>query len=240
MTTTTFAEWRIAPYERNFSGENACYTRARTGVSHRLLEGLEALKALHTAFSRANLGRTRIFRMIAQRQFEQLQDAIFAVHSHAVYAVLDGSQVENLPQQLADLESACLFSPPLDPMLDAAAPRLVKLSPGCPGTELALRQGWNIHWGIILVTDGDVDLDALRSHLRRNLRVRSPNGRPLLFRFFDPRAFRSVIPTMDAAQRREFFGPILGAYVEGETADCLLHFSPDKTEPNVLPLAAAS
>ena len=44
------------------------------------------------------------------------------------------------------------------------------------------------------MTDADTTLLALRSHLRRILRVAAPGGESMLFRFYDPRAFRTVVP----------------------------------------------
>ena len=46
----------------------------------------------------------------------------------------------------------------------------------------------------------------------------------LIARFYDPRAFRTVIPVLDAAARREIFGPIHGVYVEGRAPDSVLFF----------------
>ena len=73
------------------------------------------------------------------------------------------------------------------------------------------------------------------------LRVRAPDGASMLFRFYDPRAFRTVIPVLDPPARREFFGPIHGVYVEGRTPDCALFFARDgRPEPQALPLSTAA
>ena len=78
-------------------------------------------------------------------------------------------------------------------------------------------------------------------HLRRVLRVSAPDGTSMLFRFYDPRAFRTVIPVLEPAARREFFGPIHGVYVEGRTPDSALYFARDgKPEPQSLALPAAA
>lgn len=175
--------------------------------------------------------------MIGQGQYESLQRTVFSRAEASVFAVLDGCQVEGLPQRLASgtPESACLFEGQLDPMLQAAAPYLVKLEPDSAATLMSLREGWNAHWGIVLVADPGTGLSAVRSHLRRNLRVRGPGGEPLFFRFYDPRAFRSVVPTFEPGDRREFFGPISGVYVEGPEPDSALYFLRDGNEP--LPVA---
>ena len=181
--------------------------------------------------------------MIPQGQYEALHKAVFGHPARAVFAVLDGALIEGLPARLAKFASdaACLFEGSLDPMLSAAAPYVVKLDPQGGATELVLKEGWNGHWGIVFLTDAGLDLRAVRSHLRRVLRVSAPDGTSMLFRFYDPRAFRTVIPVLEPAVRREFFGPIHGVYVEGRTPDSALFFSRDgKPEPQSLPLPAAA
>jgi len=92
-----------------------------------------------------------------------------------------------------------------------------------------------------LVTDAGLDLRSVRAHLRRVLRVRAPDGSSMLFRFYDPRAFRTVIPVLDAPARMEFFGPIHGAYVESRSPDSVLFFARDgRAEPQALPLSTAA
>ena len=181
--------------------------------------------------------------MIPQGQYESLQRLVFGHPARAVYAVMDGAMVDGLPGRLAQIapDAACLFEGSLDPMLSAAAPWLVKLDPGSPVTQLALRDGWNGHWGIVLVTDAGLDLRTVRAHLRRVLRVRAPDGSSMLFRFYDPRAFRTVIPVLDSPARKDFFGPIHGVYVESRAPDSVLFFAREgRSEPQALPLSTAA
>ena len=116
--------------------------------------------------------------MIPQGQYESLHKLVFGQRARAVYAVMDGAMIEGLPGRLAEIapDAACLFEGALDPMLSAAAPWLVKLDPDSTATQMALRDGWNGHWGIVLQTDPALDLRAVRAHLRRVLRVRAPDG----------------------------------------------------------------
>jgi hypothetical protein len=181
--------------------------------------------------------------VIPQTQYEALHRAVFGHPARAVYAVLDGAMIDGLPARLAKIapDAVCLFEGSLDPMLSAAAPYVVKLDPKSGTTELVLKEGWNGHWGIVLLTDASLDLRAVRSHLRRVLRVSAPDGTSMLFRFYDPRAFRTVIPVLDSGVRRDFFGPIHGVYVEDRTPDSALYFARDgKPEPQSLPLSAAA
>src|SRR3546814_1808571 len=57
---------------------------------------------------------------------------------------------------------------------------------------------------IVLRTAPGTDLYAVRHHLRRFLRVIGADGKAMFFRFYDPRAFRVVIPTLGGAERRDF------------------------------------
>lgn len=185
-----------------------------------------------------------ILYVIGQGQYEQLQRMVFAREGQCpVFAVLDGAIVDDLPPLLQRHapDAMCLFSGDLDPMLAAAAPYLLALAPDSGGAQLALRDGWNSHWGIVLVADPGTQAHALRAHLRRILRVGTPGGESMLFRFYDPRAFRSVVPSFDAEQRKAFFGPIRGCYVEGRDGQGVLYFARDgEAAPRVLPLAAAA
>lgn len=181
--------------------------------------------------------------MIPQGQYESLHRLVFGHKARAVYAVLDGAMIEGLPERLGKIapDAACLFEGALDPMLSAAAPYVVKLDPDSAATQLALREGWNGHWGIVLVTDAGMDLRSVRSHLRKVLRVRAPDGASMLFRFYDPRAFRTVIPVLEPTVRKEFFGPIHGAYVESRAPDSVLFFARDgRSEPQAVPLSTAA
>lgn len=183
------------------------------------------------------------FFVIGQGQYEQLQRAVFGQRQRPVFAVLDGAIIDDLPARLSKHapDAMCLFSGDLDPMLAAAAPYLLPLEPDDAATRLALLEGWNEHWGIVLVADPGTDVYSLRAHLRRVLRVATPGGASMLFRFYDPRAFRSVVPTFDTAQRKAFFGPIHGCYTEGRSNDCALYFARDGLQaPNQLSLAVAA
>jgi hypothetical protein len=180
--------------------------------------------------------------VIGQGQYEQLQRAVFGHPGCPVYAVLDGASTDGLPERLQrDAPGAmCLFSGRLDPMLAAAAPYLVELAADTGIAQMALRDGWNDHLGIVLVADPGTDAYAMRAHLRRILRVAVPDGTSMFFRYYDPRAFRTVVPTLDADQRKVFFGPIRGCYVEGREGNSFLHFARDGAhQPRMLALAAA-
>lgn len=142
-----------------------------------------------------------------------------------LYAVLDGASNPNLLALLAEhrLSPVCLMAGQLEPELARAAPYLVEAPPLSPFTELLLTRGLGQHWGI-LATSGEA-LRALRMHFRRLLSVWSPDGKPLYFRYYDPRVLRVYLPTCNAEELAAVFGPVAAYYAENETADGLQRFT---------------
>ena len=61
-------------------------------------------------------------------------------------------------------------------------------------------------WGIFVLSSAP--LETLLSHLARCLIVRTPGGSREYFRYYDPRVLRTLIPSLDALQRQQLFGPI--------------------------------
>lgn len=167
--------------------------------------------------------------MIDPELLERLRQVVFNGHGGArdgVFAVLDGAMIDDLPARLASsgCEYSCLFSGTLDPILEAAAPHLVRLQADNPFSESVLRLGWNDHWGIVLHAPPALGMYEVRQHLRRHLRVVDPQGQPMFFRFYDPRAFRVVIPELERKVRRDFFGPVTRFVLEGTRDDAALCF----------------
>jgi len=132
------------------------------------------------------------------------------VDAPQVFAVVDGARDPRIAALLADtgLEQASLFAGPLSPALQAAAPRLVRLSPRARLTRRLLEAGWDDHWFVLLHVAPDVTLEALRRHLRELLRVRDEAGRVLMFRFYDPRVLRAYLPTCTGSEAAAVFGPV--------------------------------
>jgi hypothetical protein len=69
-----------------------------------------------------------------------------------------------------------------------------------------------------------MELDAVRRHLRGFLIVHDPDGKPLYFRYYDPRVLRVFLSTCNAAELQEMFGPLSWYAVEAETPENLLLF----------------
>jgi Domain of unknown function (DUF4123) len=155
---------------------------------------------------------------------QNLSRYIFVGRELNVFAVLDGASIPHLRTSLHvfEPEYACLYRGELKPDMAQVAPYLVRLEPGSQFTDWVAVDGWGKHWGIY-VRSAD-ELPVVRRHLRGLLRVQDTNGRPLVFRYYDPRVLRVFLPTCNTEQLAGFFGPIDSILLENEGADALLRF----------------
>src|SRR6266446_1940309 len=103
------------------------------------------------------------------------------------------------------------------------APYLVRLPQQSPLLEKLVRDGWGKSWGIFLACDKP--LQAVRSHFRHFLIVKTEAGKDLYFRFYDPRVLRVFLPTCTPEEIKQFFGPIKHYLVEDEKPELVLHFA---------------
>ena len=156
-----------------------------------------------------------------------LYERLFADEAANAYAVLDGASVEELLPKLYDLEPEfeCLYRGELEPDMAEVAPYLVRLEPETEFADWVLEEGWGRHWGVFAVTDAGLR-DAHR-HFRSFLTVYDPGGKPLLFRYYDPRVLRVYLPTCNAGELRTLFGPVSCFLLEGEDPNTLLRFRLD-------------
>ncbi len=142
----------------------------------------------------------------------------------AVFAVLDGASVQGLLGKMHELrpESVCLYRGELQPDIAEVAPYLVKLDSKSEFTQWVLKEGWGQHWGIFVLTHSD--LHTVRQHLRRFLTVHDESGKPMYFRFYDPRVMRVYLPTCNASELGQLFGPVEAFVTEGEEPAEALRF----------------
>jgi len=168
-----------------------------------------------------------------------LREQLFSDLETQVYAVLDGASVPNLLSELeaSQTRNQCLLRGELDPALANAAPYLVHLQADSPLTDWLLK-GWGNHWGIFVITQAEfIDL---RKHLRAILVVYDPDGKPLYFRYYDPRVLQVYLTTCNAQETKQVFGPVLAYITEGQTAKTLLRFLPGEEQPVCSEIALVS
>jgi Domain of unknown function (DUF4123) len=153
-----------------------------------------------------------------------IHDRLFSVDGTSVYAVLDGASIPDLLEALVkhQPEYECLFRGELAPDMAEVAPYLVHLEPDSDFTNWVVTEGWGNHWGIFVVADED--LRAMRRHFRTFLVVYDNNGKPLHFRYYDPRVLRVYLPTCNAEELQTVFGPVIGYLLEDEDPNVMLCF----------------
>ena len=136
-----------------------------------------------------------------------------------VYALLDGARDRRIAPMVraSGQEHCCLYSGQLSEPLEQAAPYLVHLTRTASFTTDLLALAWGQSWGILTTVPPNCTMGDQRRHLRTLLRVRTEDGRALLFRFYDPRVLRIYLPTCTADETRSMFGPI--AQLLAESAD---------------------
>jgi hypothetical protein len=162
--------------------------------------------------------------MITDEIIQSVADNLFADDSANVFAILDGAAIPNLLDELYELHSEfiCLYRGELEPDIAHVAPYLVQLDDESDFTEWLIEGGWGKHWGIFAWSD--VDLRTMRKHLRNFLTVYDSDGKPLLFRYYDPRVLRLYLPTCNAEELKTVFGPVESYLLEGEDPNTLLRF----------------
>jgi hypothetical protein len=143
----------------------------------------------------------------------------------ALYAVLDGARNANIYHALrkSSFEYECLYRGELDPDLAEAAPYLLRLERDMPFVHWLAGEGWGNSWGIFLLSAAS--LRDMRQHLRKFLMVYDPRGKPLYFRYYDPRVLRIYLPTCNAEELRTFFGPIQHVMLEDDDSTTLVRFT---------------
>ena len=141
-----------------------------------------------------------------------------ALPGHTLYAVIDAARSRSLLPLIldADTERRCLFDYFEETRgMDRVAPWLVRLSGGSPDLfDHIAEEGLGEHWGIYLLSDAAID--PVAEHLAACLLHRSPEGRKMVFRFYDPRVLRSYLSHCPQGERTAFFGPVRRILLEND------------------------
>lgn len=155
---------------------------------------------------------------------QALQKQLFVDSAVGVYTILDGVAIRELlvmfwehkPQHI------CLYRGELEPDLAQAAPYLVKLEAQSPFTEFVL-SGWDKHWGIFFWSKEEIRV--LRQHFRKFMMVNGPDGKPLYFRYYDPRVLRAYLPTCNVDDIAAVFGShVMRFFTEAEQPGAMMRF----------------
>lgn len=158
---------------------------------------------------------------------EALRAEYFPNDGLLTYMLMDGASTAALIDHLYDdqAEFACLITGALQPDMQEVAPYLVALHDGGAFAEWILRSALGEHWGLALRTS--LPMADLARRYRKLLHVRSPEGEPLYFRFYDPRVMRTYLPTCAGDDLPAWFDGVDHYLVEAATPNRLLRFSTD-------------
>lgn len=171
--------------------------------------------------------------MLATEIADDVHAMLFGDPRLNTFAVLDGASIPSLLEELAaqNPPHVCLFRGPLPPDVPPCAPYLVHLHRDAPFTQWLLEEGWGQHWGIFAVALAS--LRAMRSHFRKFLMVRDPDGKAIYFRYYDPRVMRVYLPTCTPDEAAFVFGPINRFVMEDESPEKALRIKPTAEGPVV-------
>ncbi|HYA41542.1 MAG TPA: DUF4123 domain-containing protein [Syntrophobacteraceae bacterium] len=141
-----------------------------------------------------------------------------------LYAIFDAARDTRIHSRLAEsgVEAASLFRGEQALELADVAPYLVPLHRDDSFIEWLFTYGWGNAWGIVI--ESQEGLRELRRHFQALVMVYDSQGKPLYFRYYDPRVFRIYLPTCNESELKTVFGPVNSFYVEGEDRDYLIHY----------------
>lgn len=145
----------------------------------------------------------------------------------SLFAVLDAARDETIFATLyarqAELWVRSLYQGETAARLAEVAPYLVRLDAGSWVERWVLESGWGHAWGILLWSAETPD--RLRRHFRKLTVVTMDDGERWLFRFYDPRVLRVFLPTCDAEQLGQVFGPVRAYCLEDESPETCVEFA---------------
>lgn len=168
------------------------------------------------------------------QQLEKIKQILFLPPEDrlpvSTYVILDTARDKVIYPKImnADIQSICLYHGAKAVELATVAPYLVQLEKDAPFTDWLLKDGWGESWGIFLQAPASFKLNELQHHFRKFLMVYDEDGKPLYFRFYDPRVFRVYLPTCNESELEIIYGPVNRYLVENEDDKGMIEsFCPD-------------
>lgn len=147
--------------------------------------------------------------------------------AQTLFGILDLAQRPGLHihvQRLAPHSARCLYEERLHPQVERVSPHLVELGSDDPLTRAWRTEGWGANWGILV--QSPAGFHKVRQRLRHFTQARLPNGEgPVLFRFWDPRVFRSYLPLVEPAEIGQWFVDIDAYIAPTEDGGGMLRYS---------------
>jgi hypothetical protein len=127
--------------------------------------------------------------------------------SEKLYAVVDVARDRRIYELVHDaLFPMCLFRTEVVSPLGRSAPYLVPVEHAERLIESWRNFGCGESWGIFL--SSSEQQARVRQRLRTCNEAKLPDGRVVLFRWWDPRVFRVYLPTCDAGDLKQWFAAV--------------------------------
>jgi hypothetical protein len=141
-----------------------------------------------------------------------------------LFALLDAARDPKVLELLrgSGEENQSLYEGPKGEELADWAPYVVRLPAPSRLLEALVREGWGKSWGSYFTSRKA--LAEVRKHFRHFLMVKLADGRDAYFRFYDPRVLRVYLPSCNAAEAAQFFGPVRCYLMEAKGPETLLRF----------------
>jgi len=133
-----------------------------------------------------------------------------------VFMVLDGARDKRIEPLInnSNVEQSCLYAGNLSYKLKRAAPHIVKLSEDSDLTAKILTMGWGKSWGIFLLAKQSTSMKSVRANCRRLAKVKSVTGKNLVFRYYDPRVTRLMLPVCNQHEVDCILGESISLLIE--------------------------
>jgi hypothetical protein len=143
---------------------------------------------------------------------------------HYNYLLFDAAKAEMNLYTAMELNGnfQSLYKGSADEDLVGVAPYLFSIKENTPFADWYFKEGWNQSWGTLVFANAA--FEDVYKHFRKFLMIKTEEGEQLYFRFYDPRVLRIFLPTCDAQQLREFFGPVRHFLTESENTEETLEF----------------
>ena len=163
--------------------------------------------------------------------FKKLQKKLFDTEKN-VYSVIDGAVLPALLGKLEEHEgeSTCLFRGELPFDLAEAAPYLVKLNKDDAFTQWLLKE--SLESTCCIFAYSDKEFIKLRKHFRSFMKIEDPDGKRLLFRFYDPCVLRAFLPICTPENNNMMFAKVDTYLMLSEKYDELLSFKKPTLKQN--------
>lgn len=141
-----------------------------------------------------------------------------------LYAVVDTARDPRL-YKLAILSNTaqCLFAGELSEEIKQVSPYLVSMHDAGLLMRAWEDYGQGQHWGIFIRTS--MGMNRLRQHLRKFNLAKLPDGRVVLFRWWDPRVLGAYLETCSAGDLNSWFSGVEEVFCEDRIGDAFCAFS---------------